>query len=553
LSARAQTGPTDVPNAGPNAVPALELKVASEPWEFEEIHRLNYRTFVEEIPQHASNDDGRLVDRFHDENTYCIATSAGRVVGMVCFRGRRPFSLDRKLPDLDTYLPENRRVCEIRLLAVEKAFRGTRTTAKLFSFLAQEAIARGFDCAVISGTTRQLALYRHLGFVPFGPLVGSGEARFQPMLLTLEALRRSAGRALGPMPVPASEPATPTNFLPGPVAVEPTVARAFQGTPVSHRSAQFLADFQALRRRLCALADAAHVEVMVGSGTLANEVVAAQLAALDRPGLILSHGEFGERLVDHARRQGLRFAVLRGEWGSAFRRDEVSDFLDQHRGAGWLWFVHCETSTGVMNDLAFLAGECAARGIEPCVDAISSLGVVPVRLREVYLASGVSGKGLAAYPGLGLVFHRQPVGRSERIPRYLDLGTYADHDGVPFTQSSNLVYALAAALEQTDGGQRGEALVADAGWLRRALREIGYAILADDEVTSPAVTTLVLPRGWRSVDLGGELEQAGFLVSYRSEYLVRRNWLQICLMGPYSRAGLEALLARLERAARGRG
>jgi hypothetical protein len=37
---------------------AVSFKIASEDWEFQEIHRLNYETFVEEIPQHPSNPDG---------------------------------------------------------------------------------------------------------------------------------------------------------------------------------------------------------------------------------------------------------------------------------------------------------------------------------------------------------------------------------------------------------------------------------------------------------------------------------------------------------------
>jgi hypothetical protein len=44
----------------------LVFKVASEDSEFEQIHRLNYRTFVEEIPQHGPNPDCTLVDRFND-------------------------------------------------------------------------------------------------------------------------------------------------------------------------------------------------------------------------------------------------------------------------------------------------------------------------------------------------------------------------------------------------------------------------------------------------------------------------------------------------------
>ena len=47
----------------------------------------------------------------------------------------------------------------------------------------------GCDLALISGTTRQLKLYRHLGFEPFGPLVGTPGAMFQPMYLTRQKFK----------------------------------------------------------------------------------------------------------------------------------------------------------------------------------------------------------------------------------------------------------------------------------------------------------------------------------------------------------------------------
>ena len=50
----------------------VQCKVATEAWEFEQIHRLNYQTFVEEIPQHPPNPEKKLVDKFHQENTYLI-------------------------------------------------------------------------------------------------------------------------------------------------------------------------------------------------------------------------------------------------------------------------------------------------------------------------------------------------------------------------------------------------------------------------------------------------------------------------------------------------
>ena len=100
----------------------MEVRIATQAWEFEQIHSLNYRTFVEEIPQHPANPDGRLVDRYHSENRYLIAAvqlpDQERIVGMVAYRAQRPFSLDGKLARLDDYLPEGCSPCEIRLLAV---------------------------------------------------------------------------------------------------------------------------------------------------------------------------------------------------------------------------------------------------------------------------------------------------------------------------------------------------------------------------------------------------------------------------------------------------
>jgi hypothetical protein len=80
--------------------PELRIKIATEPWEFEQIHQLNYRTFVEEIPQHAPSPEGRLVDRFHAENTYAIVVKGRKLVAMLALRHKRPFSLDSKVLDL---------------------------------------------------------------------------------------------------------------------------------------------------------------------------------------------------------------------------------------------------------------------------------------------------------------------------------------------------------------------------------------------------------------------------------------------------------------------
>jgi hypothetical protein len=139
---------------------------------------------VEEVPQHAANPARRLVDRFHEENTYLICLRGDDVVGMVAVRGERPFSLDHKVENLDAYLPPAQRICEFRLLTIRRRYRGTRILLGLMALAGRFAAMQDFDLAVISGAIKQLKLYRHLGFVPFGPLVGTAEAQYQPMYLT---------------------------------------------------------------------------------------------------------------------------------------------------------------------------------------------------------------------------------------------------------------------------------------------------------------------------------------------------------------------------------
>ena len=82
------------------AIEAGQVRLAT-PADHRVIHRLNYRTFVEEIPQHPANAERRLADRFHDDNVNAVYEVDGAVVGMVCGRAIRPFSLDQSLGPID--------------------------------------------------------------------------------------------------------------------------------------------------------------------------------------------------------------------------------------------------------------------------------------------------------------------------------------------------------------------------------------------------------------------------------------------------------------------
>ena len=520
--------------------PDLTFKIATEQWELEQVFELNYATFVEEVPQHDRNSSRRLVDRFHDENTYFICLRGNDLAGMVALRDRRPFSLDEKLGSIDEYLPPGSSVCEIRLLSVDRERRNGRVIQGLLSLLARHCIEGGYDIAVISGNVSQQKLYRGLGFVPFGPVVGTPDAAFQPMYRRLETLEQDfTGRF---HPSVERNGGRQVNLMPGPVAIRPEVRKAFAKTPVSHRSPSFMGDMKRTKGRLCALTGARSVEILLGSGTMANDAIAAQLSLEEGLGLVLSNGEFGDRLLDHATRMGLDFDAFRQEWGLPFDPSSLGTAIG--RGAySWLWATHCETSTGILNDVGLMRNICGREGVKLALDCISSIGTLPVDLTGVFLASGVSGKGLGSYPGLSMVFYNHVLEpRHDRLPRYLDLGLHAAKAGVPFTMSSNLVHALDAALDRFDSPGVFEEIEETSSWLRQQLRDLGFRIVAADSVAAPAVITLALPPNMSSTALGDSLEQAGFSLSYNSEYLRARNWIQICLMGEFSRRDVEPLL-----------
>lgn len=170
--------------------------MVTEDWERELIHRLNHEAFAVEVEQHPRRADGRLVDRFDAQNTYFADFEGREIHGMIALRGDRPFSLDSKLPDLEAYLPAGRRVCEVRLLYVRPAHRRGPLCAQLIGALVDEGRRRGYDVAVISGILSQRRLYQHLGFAPFGPVVGTPPVQFQPMMVRMEDLQARCGKIL---------------------------------------------------------------------------------------------------------------------------------------------------------------------------------------------------------------------------------------------------------------------------------------------------------------------------------------------------------------------
>jgi aspartate aminotransferase-like enzyme len=294
------------------------------------------------------------------------------------------------------------------------------------------------------------------------------------------------------------------------------------------------------RTALTSLVNAPHVALMVGSGTLANDAVSAQLVHLGAPGLILANGEFGERLVDHACRWNLEFTVERQAWGEAFDWTEVRRSAERTAPA-WIWAVLTETSTGVANPLRELRVLSEHVEAALCLDAVSAIGLTRVDLQGVRFATAVSGKGLAAFPGLAAVFHDGHIANSGRVPRYLDLSGYEATESVPFTHSSNLVAALECSLSLTDWPRKFERVAEESCWLRAEMQRLSMLPIAHERDAAAGILTVEIPDEVRTADVARALAEQGIEIAWQSPYLIDRNWMQVALMGEIDAAALRAL------------
>ncbi|MEP6748638.1 MAG: GNAT family N-acetyltransferase [Bacteroidota bacterium] len=166
----------------------LTVKIANQP-EFDKIHQLNHEIFADEIPQHEKKHDGKLVDAFHEKNTYIVALEGDELVGMVCYNAVRPFSLDKKMTNLDSCLPPHSKLVEIRLFAVKKNRRKEGIALQMLKKMIPSLISLGYDLGVISASLKELDLYNNIGAVPFGDLVGTKEVPYQPLYFHINNLK----------------------------------------------------------------------------------------------------------------------------------------------------------------------------------------------------------------------------------------------------------------------------------------------------------------------------------------------------------------------------
>lgn len=318
-------------------------------------------------------------------------------------------------------------------------------------------------------------------------------------------------------------PTTPRVLLgPGPSPVSTRVMAALGAPPRSHLDADLVAlldDIRARLGRVFRAPDGGLTLAISGTGTLAMEAAVANLAEPGRRAVVVVTGYFGDRLAQMLARYGADVTRLDGEWGRAADPEALRRALATS-GADLVAMVHVETSTGVVNPIADLASVTREHGALTIVDAVTSLGAMPLDMAGWALDAcySCSQKGLGAPSGLSPIafspraLERRVSCRSFSLDLDLLRGFWIDRR-YHHTISAPLVYALHAALgEVEDEG-------VEARWARHERVHAEFV-----ELLEGARLTLLPPAGERAWDLNAVCVPDGIDESdVRRALLTRHN------------------------------
>jgi alanine-glyoxylate transaminase/serine-glyoxylate transaminase/serine-pyruvate transaminase len=303
-------------------------------------------------------------------------------------------------------------------------------------------------------------------------------------------------------------------MIPGPVQPEDEVL-AIMGQPVqAHYGPAWVEAYTETTGMLAQVfATTGNVFLLVGSGSAGLDACLGSAAATGQAVIIGVNGFFGQRLQAIAEAYGLRVVPVDAEWGQALDPADFETALRRHPDAALVAVVHVETSTTVVNPIREIGAIVRAHGGYYLVDAVSSLGGVPLRMDDwhIDLCASASQKCLGAPPGVAPVAIG-PRGWEaiDRVPDkghgwYLNLRVWRQyaHDWAgwhpfPITQATSIILALRASLRRLlDEGleARQTRYRALALRLRRGLREIGMPPFTPDERLAPIVTAAYGPPG----------------------------------------------------------
>lgn len=301
---------------------------------------------------------------------------------------------------------------------------------------------------------------------------------------------------------------------PGPTDVHPRVLAAMGRPTIGHLDPAFVAMMDEVKAMLqYAFQTKNALTIAVSApGSAGMETCFVNLVEPGEKVIVCQNGVFGERMKENVERLGGIAVVVEDTWGEPVDLNKVADAFRKNPDAKILAFVHAETSTGALSDAKSLVTLAHEHNALTIVDAITSLGGVPLKVDEWDIDAIYSGtqKCLSCPPGLS------PVSFSERAVEklkarktkvaswFFDLTLVMGYWGsgakrsYHHTAPVNALYGLHEALVmlQEEGLEN--------SWarhehhhrvLRAGLENLGFEYIGKDGARLPQLNAVKLPTG----------------------------------------------------------
>jgi len=292
-------------------------------------------------------------------------------------------------------------------------------------------------------------------------------------------------------------------MTPGPTALPPGVREAMARPPlnpdVEPAFQSFYADLLDKLGRVYDTDD--DLLVLGGEGILGLEAAMASLLSPGDEVLCLANGLYGAGFADFVEMHGGDPTVHEVDWRSGFDPSAVADLVaDREFVAATM--VHCETPTGLLNDLDGILDVLRDAGVLTVVDAVSSLGGTEVPVDRIDVCLGASQKCFSSPPGLttASVSDRawDEIEETDQDTFYTSFAPWRDLDPdpddpelLPYTHLVSNLYALDASLDLLLEEGRGAVFdrhAAAAERCRARGRDLGLDPFPEPARCSPTVT-----------------------------------------------------------------
>lgn len=279
--------------------------------------------------------------------------------------------------------------------------------------------------------------------------------------------------------------------------------------------------------------------ILTASGSGSVEIGIASLFARGDKVAAVNNGPFAARAIEILRAYDCNVVEIEGEWGQGADLNQVESVLNAHDDLAGLVVVANETGTGVRNPTKELAEMAHARDLPILVDAISGMGGydLPVDQWGLDILCTSSNKALETPPGLGFISVSERAweiikAKEEAGGRgwYYNLSTWKEYYGsqgryAPTTMATSMIVGLRASLKRIIEVETLQGHWDRYAWaqtaIRTGLRNIGFEMLAPDDVASYTVTSVI-----KHPSMDHEKEVRDFLEEHYG-FIVSGTWGKI--------------------------